>query len=254
MGIAAGRLQPRRPARPVRHELARAGPRGLPQPRRRLVRERPARRSPRAFGTNFTGWGDSWVDLDNDGTSTSCSRTARSRSRTWPRTPGRSRCSRTSPGELRRRDLASSGSAGLPRVNGRGVAAADFDNDGHLDVAINSIGGKLDPAPRHRRLGPLARGDAAPVRAGRGRHRDAPRRAQARRRRCTPARATSPPRTRASTSGSAARRRSRELTVRYPDGRTTAWTTSRPTGSLSDGRERPSGRTGPGCGARSCRT
>jgi hypothetical protein len=31
----------------------------------------------------------------------------------------------------------------LPRVNGRGVAAADFDNDGHVDLAVSSIGGKL---------------------------------------------------------------------------------------------------------------
>jgi hypothetical protein len=30
-----------------------------------------------------------------------------------------------------------------PRVNGRGLAAADYDNDGRVDVAINSIGGKL---------------------------------------------------------------------------------------------------------------
>jgi hypothetical protein len=28
-------------------------------------------------------------------------------------------------------------------VNGRGVAAADFDNDGRVDVAVNSIGGRL---------------------------------------------------------------------------------------------------------------
>ena len=32
---------------------------------------------------------------------------------------------------------------GLPRVNGRGLAAADFDNDGHMDIAVNSIGGQL---------------------------------------------------------------------------------------------------------------
>lgn len=31
----------------------------------------------------------------------------------------------------------------LPRVNGRGLAAADFDNDGHVDLAVGSVGGKL---------------------------------------------------------------------------------------------------------------
>ena len=29
------------------------------------------------------------------------------------------------------------------RVNGRGLAAADVDNDGRMEVAVNSIGGKL---------------------------------------------------------------------------------------------------------------
>ena len=38
---------------------------------------------------------------------------------------------------------AGAGLGRTPRVNGRGLAAADYDNDGDLDVAINSIGGKL---------------------------------------------------------------------------------------------------------------
>ena len=30
-----------------------------------------------------------------------------------------------------------------PRVIGRGLAAADYDNDGHVDIAVNTIGGSL---------------------------------------------------------------------------------------------------------------
>ena len=94
------RLQRRRPARPLRHELAR--------PDARRLRERDAdARSPTsrtafasALGTNFTGWGDSWVDLrQRRQARPRRSRTARSRSRTSRRTrsadPGRSRSSAT---------------------------------------------------------------------------------------------------------------------------------------------------------------
>ena len=38
-----------------------------------------------------------------------------------------------------------------PLVNGRGLAAADYDNDGRVDIAVNSIGGQADPAPQHGR-------------------------------------------------------------------------------------------------------
>jgi hypothetical protein len=33
--------------------------------------------------------------------------------------------------------------AGLPKIIGRGLAVADFNNDGRMDVAINTIGGPL---------------------------------------------------------------------------------------------------------------
>ncbi len=47
-----------------------------------------------------------------------------------------------------------------PLVNGRGLAAADYDNDGRMDIAVNSIGGKLILLHNTGALGPLARGAA----------------------------------------------------------------------------------------------
>ena len=58
-------------------------------------------------------------------------------------------------------------------MNGRGLAAADYDNDGDLDAAINSIGGPL-VLLRNDGARALARGEAAQVLAGRARHRRAP--------------------------------------------------------------------------------
>jgi hypothetical protein len=95
-----------------------------------------------ALRTNLTGWGDSWVDLANDGRLdlvlangeipvTNLARDAR-------------------PVQvlenLGGRFADAGGIVGLgrvPPVNGRGLAAADFDNDGHVDVAVNSVGGRL---------------------------------------------------------------------------------------------------------------
>ncbi len=46
------------------------------------------------------------------------------------------------PGEF----VSATGALGLGNaapLNGRGLAAADYDNDGHVDIAVNTVGGKL---------------------------------------------------------------------------------------------------------------
>ena len=96
----------------------------------------------RAIGKNGTGWGDSWVDLANDGRLdlvvangvipvTSLKKDAgpiKVLENTGTRFADASAAVGLTPG---------------PLVNGRGLAAADYDNDGRMDIAINSIGGKL---------------------------------------------------------------------------------------------------------------
>jgi Na+-translocating ferredoxin:NAD+ oxidoreductase RnfD subunit len=95
-----------------------------------------------ALGTDFAGWGASWVDLTNSGSPdlvltagaipvTNLARDAEEVRVLAPRQqPGRYGNAKNILG------------AGV-RVNGRGLAAADVDNDGRMQVAVNSIGGKL---------------------------------------------------------------------------------------------------------------
>src|SRR3954453_6103099 len=101
-----------------------------------------------AFGGSFPGWGGSWVDLDLDGNPdlvlangdipvTNLARNAQ---------PIQVLENLGSPagGSPRFTDgTALVGGEDLPRVVGRGLTTADFRNDGRMDIASNTIGGRL---------------------------------------------------------------------------------------------------------------
>ncbi|MDQ2967364.1 MAG: FG-GAP-like repeat-containing protein, partial [Actinomycetota bacterium] len=102
-----------------------------------------------AFGKTFTGWGASWVDLDLDGRLdlmlanggipvTNLARDAQPIQvlENMGAPPGST--PRFTDG------TALIGGYDLPRVVGRGLTTADFDNNGRMDIAINTIGGKLE--------------------------------------------------------------------------------------------------------------
>ena len=95
-----------------------------------------------ALGTSFAGWGDSWVDVANSGTPD------------LVLAAGAIPVTNLSKDAEEIRVLAPTRDGGYGNANGilvpkglsrngRGVAAADVDNNGRMDVAINSIGGKL---------------------------------------------------------------------------------------------------------------
>ena len=100
-----------------------------------------------AFDTSLAGWGVSWVDLDNDGNldlvlANGAIPVTTPAQSAQPVQAFENLTGHGHPGEF----AAASAAVGLtsvPRVDGRGVAAADFDNDGHVDLAVNTIGGKL---------------------------------------------------------------------------------------------------------------
>ncbi len=97
-----------------------------------------------ALGADFAGWGDSFVDLANSGTSDLVLATGGIPVTSLAKDAGRLKVIApvSGPESARYGVTPNVVPAGL-RVNGRGLAAADVDNDGRMEIAVNSIGGKL---------------------------------------------------------------------------------------------------------------
>jgi Na+-translocating ferredoxin:NAD+ oxidoreductase RnfD subunit len=95
-----------------------------------------------ALGSAFAGWGASWVDLTNSGRPALVLAAGA--------IPVTSLATDAEPvrvlgpvGAERYGNAAGVLGPGSLRLNGRGLAAADAGNDGRMDIAINTIGGKL---------------------------------------------------------------------------------------------------------------
>jgi len=100
-----------------------------------------------AFDTSLAGWGISWIDLDNDGNLDLAIANGAIPVTAPQRDVERVQVLENLAGAGRPGQFADAGRVvglgSLRREIGRGLAAADYDNDGRVDIAVNTIGGKL---------------------------------------------------------------------------------------------------------------
>ncbi len=92
----------------------------------------------KALGAKLTGWGDSWADFDLDGSLELAIANGAIPITNLTKDAGQLRILSTDGGVVEALDAGAAG-----RRNGRGLAVADYDNDGDPDVAVGSIGGAL---------------------------------------------------------------------------------------------------------------
>ena len=97
-----------------------------------------------ALRSSFAGWGDSFVDLTNSGRSDLVLATGNIPVTNLAKDAGPVKvvAPLSDQGSTQYGITPSVVPTGL-RVNGRGLAAADADNNGRMEIAVNSIGGKL---------------------------------------------------------------------------------------------------------------